>query len=118
MCNCVISATEDNNRTGAWLMYHVRFAGGSVASEVQLMFIFSPTKYLVTEMDRIRQNINTQTLPALSSQYFRPIQGNNNDQHVPEGTVSGEHGSLLADLAPVPACAGQGEMVESYLVDT
>ena len=27
-------------------MYQVRLAGGSVAAEVQLMTIFSPTKYL------------------------------------------------------------------------
>ena len=27
-------------------MYQVRLAGGSVAAEVQLMAIFSPTKYL------------------------------------------------------------------------
>ena len=31
-------------------MYHVRLAGGIVASELQLMFIFSPTEYLRIRM--------------------------------------------------------------------
>ena len=32
--------------TGLWLMYHVRFAGGRVASELQFRSKFSPTEYL------------------------------------------------------------------------
>ena len=34
--------------TGLWLMYHVRFAGGSVASELQFSCRLSPTEYLNT----------------------------------------------------------------------
>ena len=36
--------------TGLWLMYHVRFAGGSVASELQFSCRLSPTEYLNTAL--------------------------------------------------------------------
>ena len=104
--------------TGCWLMYHVRLAGGIVASELQLMFIFSPTEYLIIRMTGGGKNNKSQISPTFSSQNFGSIWGNNNNQHVPEGTVGGEHGALLADLAPVPARAGQGKVIQSYLVDT
>ena len=116
---CFVKCVKEYIPTGCWLMYHVRLAGGIVASELQLMFIFSPTEYLIIiRRTGEGKNNKTQISPTFSTQNFGSIWGNNNNQHVPEGTVSGEHGALLADLAPVPASAGQGEVVESYLVDT
>ena len=39
--------------TGLWLMYHVRFAGGSVASELQFSCRLSPTEYLDTNSSAV-----------------------------------------------------------------
>ena len=40
---CFLVIDIDMKLTNFWLTYSVRFAGGSVASEVQLMDNFSPT---------------------------------------------------------------------------
>ena len=60
--------------TGCWLMYHVRLAGGIVASELQLMFIFSPTEYLIIiRRTGEGKNNKTQISPTFSTQNFGSI---------------------------------------------
>ena len=92
-------------------MYHVRFAGGRVSSELQLRSRLSPMEYL--EIDGMTQTLlHTSLPPLLQSGYSRPVLWSDDHQEVPEGGVGGEHGSLPTDLAPVPPRGGLAEVGE------
>ena len=91
--------------TGLWLMYHVRFAGGRVSSELQFRSSFSPTENLHTQsITQLYLYILTPSL--MESRYLWSIYRNHDHQEIPVGAVSGEHGALATDLTPVPSSAG------------
>ena len=113
-------------------MYHVRFAGGRVKSELQLRSRLSPMEYLQITKDvtiivkcfcrtgryYIYYVGNDPQIIRNSRPFFvktsnpGPILRNHHNQEVGVGAVSGEHGALPADLAPVPPSAGLGELVQ------
>ena len=59
--------------TGLWLMYHVRFAGGSVASELQFSCRLSPTEYLNTALVSYLQTKVIRRFPKFSQSRRRSL---------------------------------------------
>ena len=102
--------------TNFWLMYKVRFAGGSVASELQLIDNLSPIKYLQNKTVNPPTLFVSTSTPVLGSVNLRSVLGDDHDQEVAVLAVRGEHRPLLAHLAPVAARAVQGQRGEGHVV--
>ena len=96
----------------------MRFAGGRVGDEVQLMEMFSPRKYLEKKVcfNLLLLLPPSLVLPAASSYQFRTFQGDDHHQEVSVCAVRGKCWSLLAHLAPVAASAVQRERGEGDVV--
>ena len=105
-------------------MYHVRFAGGRVSSELQLSSSESPMEYLQITKDVtiiVKCFCRTGNDPQIirnSRPFFvktsnpGPILRNHHNQQVGVGAVRGEHRALSAHLAPVATCAGLAELAQ------
>ena len=89
-------------------MYKVRFAGGSVAAELQLIDNVSPIKYLENKIQSHRHLRTWHDAPVLSSVNPGPVLGDDHDEEVAVLAVRGKHRTLLTHLAPVAARAGLG----------
>ena len=96
----------------------MRFAGGRVGDEVQLIEMFSPRKYLEKKVcfNLLLLLPPSLVLPAASSYQFRTFQGDDHHQEVSVCAVRGKCWSLLAHLAPVAASAVQRERGEGDVV--
>ena len=68
-----------NKLTNFWLMYKVRFAGGRVASELQLIDNLSPIKYLKKQNFQSHHQLYLVWSPVLGPVDPGPVLGDDHD---------------------------------------